>query len=99
MSTIRDIVVLGSGAAGYTAGIYAARASRRPLLIAGYQPGGQLTITSDVENYPGFRDPVAGPDLMEQMRQQAERAGVEILHDLVTRVTFSRRPFQIWTDG
>jgi len=98
MSAIRDIVVLGSGAAGYTAGIYAARANRRPLLIAGYQPGGQLMITSDVENYPGFRDPIEGPALMEQMREQAARAGVEMISDLAKRVDFSRRPFQIWTD-
>ena len=98
MSTIRDIVVLGSGAAGYTAGIYAARSNRRPVLIAGYQPGGQLTITSDVENYPGFRDPIEGPALMEQMREQAVRVGVEIVPDIATRVDFSRRPFQVWTD-
>jgi len=98
VSTIRDIVVLGSGAAGYTAGIYAARSNRRPVLIAGYQPGGQLTITSDVENYPGFRDPIEGPALMEQMREQAVRVGVEIVPDIATRVDFSRRPFQVWTD-
>jgi len=99
VSTIRDIVVLGSGAAGYTAGIYAARANRKPLLIAGLQPGGQLMITSDVENYPGFRDPIEGPALMEQMREQAVRVGVEVVSDVATRVDLSRRPFQVWTDG
>ena len=99
MSSVRDILILGSGAAGYTAGIYAARANRKPLLVAGYQPGGQLTITSDVENYPGFRDPIEGPALMEQMRDQAIRAGVEIVDDAATRVDFSRRPLQVWTEG
>jgi thioredoxin reductase (NADPH) len=99
VATVRDILILGSGAAGYTAGIYAARANRKPLLISGFQPGGQLMITSDVENYPGFRDPIEGPALMEQMRDQALRAGVEIMDDAATRVDFSRRPLQVWTDG
>ncbi len=87
------VVIIGSGPAGYTAGIYAARAMLKPLLITGMQPGGQLTITTDVENYPGFAEPVQGPELMEAMRQQAENVGTEIVSDLITEVDFSSRPF------
>ena len=99
MSVVRDVLILGSGAAGYTAAIYAARAERKPLLIAGPQPGGQLTITSDVENYPGFREAILGPDLMERMRDQAMRFGAEMVWQSVERVDFSRRPFTVWADG
>jgi thioredoxin reductase (NADPH) len=96
---IHDVVILGSGAAGYTAAIYAARANRAPLVISGHQVGGQLTITSEVENYPGFVEPIAGPALMDQMRGQAERQGAEVVDfALATRVDLSQRPFTVWTD-
>jgi thioredoxin reductase (NADPH) len=93
------VLIIGAGPAGYTAGIYTARANLRPVLIAGLQPGGQLTITTDVENYPGFAEPIQGPWLMEQMASQAEHVGTEILYDIVTKVDFSTRPFHAWTDG
>lgn len=93
------LVVIGTGAAGLTAAIYAARANLNPLVLAGLQPGGQLTITTDVENYPGFADVVQGPWLMEQMQQQAENVGARIEYELVTDVDFSKRPFSITLDG
>lgn len=101
MSDVRSVKVLiiGAGPAGYTAAIYAARANLAPVLIAGLQPGGQLTITTDVENYPGFAEPVQGPWLVEQMSAQAERAGTEMVFDLVTSVDLSSRPFTAVTDG
>jgi thioredoxin reductase (NADPH) len=94
-----EMVIIGGGPAGYTAAIYAARAGRNPLLLSGLQPGGQLMITSNVENYPGYADPVQGPWLMEQMREQAARVGVRIVEDIVVRVDLSRRPFQLALDG
>jgi thioredoxin reductase (NADPH) len=87
------LVIIGTGAAGLTAAIYAARANIKPLVIAGLQPGGQLTITTDVENYPGFADPIQGPWLMEQMQKQAENVGARIAYDLVTDVDFPSVPF------
>jgi thioredoxin reductase (NADPH) len=101
MSEVRKtkVLIIGSGPAGYTAAIYAARANLSPVLVAGLQPGGQLTITTDVENYPGFADPIQGPWLMEQMAKQAEHVGTEILYDIVTEVDFSARPFRAVTDG
>jgi len=93
------VLIIGSGPAGYTAAIYAARAMLKPVLIAGLQQGGQLTITTDVENYPGFADPIQGPWLMEQMLKQAEHVGTEIVHDLVTEVNLDRRPFRITCDS
>ena len=86
------VIVLGSGPAGYTAAIYAARAMLAPTLIQGSQPGGQLTITTDVENYPGFADPIQGPWLMEQMQAQAEHVGTHIVMDHINKVELSRPP-------
>jgi thioredoxin reductase (NADPH) len=91
------LIILGSGPAGYTAAIYAARAMLGPVLIQGIQPGGQLTITTDVENYPGFADPIQGPWLMEQMQAQAENVGTEIVTDHIIEVDVTRRPF--WLKG
>ncbi|MDR3423661.1 MAG: thioredoxin-disulfide reductase [Alphaproteobacteria bacterium] len=92
-------LIIGAGPAGYTAGIYAARANLKPVLVQGMQPGGQLTITSDVENYPGFADAVQGPWLMEQMAAQAARVGTEIVFDVITEVDFTRRPFVCKADS
>ncbi len=87
------VLIIGAGPAGYTAAIYAARANMSPILVQGMQPGGQLTITTDVENYPGFADPVQGPWLMEQMRLQAEHVGAKLMSDHIASVDFSKRPF------
>jgi len=86
------VLIIGSGAAGLTAAIYTARANLKPLLVQGLQPGGQMTITTDVENYPGFADVIQGPWLMEQMQKQAEHVGTEIVSDIIQEVDFSRRP-------
>ncbi len=93
------VLIIGAGPAGYTASIYAARASLEPVLIAGLQPGGQLTITTDVENYPGFAEVIQGPWLMEQMDAQAAHVGTRIVHDLVTEVDFFGSPFRCRTDA
>ncbi|MCG7361620.1 thioredoxin-disulfide reductase [Roseomonas sp. ACRSG] len=90
---------MGAGPAGYTAAIYAARAGLQPMIVAGMQPGGQLTITTEVENFPGFAAPVQGPWLMEQMREQAEHVGARIQYDLITSVDLSRRPFRAVGDS
>ncbi|MCK8785823.1 thioredoxin-disulfide reductase [Roseomonas sp. NAR14] len=93
------LLIIGTGPAGYTAAIYAARAGLAPLVVAGLQPGGQLTITSDVENFPGFAQAVQGPWLMEQMQLQAEHVGAEVVQDIVTAVDLSRRPFRCEGDS
>src|SRR5690606_36860815 len=92
------LVIVGSGPAGYTAAIYAARADLKPILVSGPQPGGQLTITSEVENFPGFPDGILGPELMALFRRQAERFGTEFVEGLVTSVDFGRRPFLLQID-
>ena len=93
---IRDLIVIGGGPAGYTAALYAARANLNPLVIEGFQWGGQLMITSDVENYPGYPDGILGPQMMGDFRRQAERFGTEFVTDDVTKVDFSERPFRVW---
>jgi len=93
------VLIIGSGPAGYTAAIYAARANLEPHLVSGLEPGGQLTITTDVENYPGFGDIIQGPWLMEQMKEQAVKVGTIIHHDLVTNVDFNAKPFFAKTDS
>ncbi|HWC04954.1 MAG TPA: thioredoxin-disulfide reductase [Methylomirabilota bacterium] len=97
MSDLRNVIIVGSGPAGLTAAIYAGRANLLPLIVAGSQPGGQLTLTSEVENYPGFVDPILGPELMDVMRKQAERFGTEFLDDDVVGVDVSARPFTVKT--
>src|SRR5213079_2635792 len=93
--TVRDVIIVGSGPAGLTAALYAARANLNPLLIEGVEAGGQLMLTTMVENFPGFRDGIMGPELMAEMRAQAERFGTEIIHGNVTSADVSRRPFKL----
>lgn len=101
MANVRHtkVLILGSGPAGYTAAVYAARAMLKPLMLQGSQPGGQLTITTDVENYPGFADPIQGPWLMEQMEAQARNVGTEIVMDHVNKVDLAKRPFSLFCES
>ena len=93
------VLIIGSGPAGYTAAIYAARASLQPMLVTGMEPGGQMSITTDVENYPGFADVIQGPWLMDQMRDQAAAVGTKMINDLIVDVDLARRPFRCVGDS
>jgi len=98
MNDVRELIIIGGGPAGYTAALYAARANLEPLVIEGFQWGGQLMITSDVENYPGYPDGAMGPEMMAEFRRQAERFGTEYVTDDVTKVDFSERPYRVWVE-
>ena len=94
-----NVLIIGSGPAGYTAAVYAARANRQPHLVSGLEPGGQLSITTDVENYPGFGDVIQGPWLMEQMKGQAKAVGTDMIQDHIKKVDLSNKPFRVIGDS
>lgn len=96
---VRNVIIIGSGPAGYTAGLYSARAMLEPLMFAGYMSGGQLMLTSDIENFPGYPQGIGGPEMMMQLREQAERFGLEVQDKNVERVDVSERPFKVWVEG
>ena len=96
---IRNVIIIGSGPAGYTAGLYTSRAMLEPLMFAGYMSGGQLMLTSDIENFPGYPEGIGGPEMMMQLREQAERFGLEVQDRNVERVDLSQRPFKVYTEG
>ena len=96
---VRNVIIIGSGPAGYTAGLYTARALLEPLMFAGYMSGGQLMLTSDIENFPGYPEGIGGPEMMIQLREQAERFGLEVQDKNVEKVDFSERPFKVWVEG
>ena len=93
---VRNVIIIGSGPAGYTAGLYSARALLEPLMFAGYMSGGQLMLTSDIENFPGYPEGIGGPEMMLQLREQSEKFGLEVHDKNVERVDFSKRPFKVW---
>ena len=99
MGDIHNCVIIGSGPAGYTAAIYAARAGMKPVLYTGPEPGGQLMITTDVENYPGYPDGVMGPAMMEEFKKQAERFGTEVKYEMISKVDFTGPVHKIWSEG
>lgn len=99
MSEVRNVIIIGSGPAGYTAGLYTARALLEPLMFAGYMSGGQLMLTSDVENFPGYPAGIAGPEMMTQLREQAERFGLTVQDKNVERVDLSSRPYKVYVEG
>ena len=96
---VRNVIIIGSGPAGYTAGLYSARALLEPLMFAGYMSGGQLMLTSDIENFPGYPEGIGGPEMMLQLREQSEKFGLEVHDKNVERVDFSQRPFKVWVEG
>ena len=96
---MRNVIIIGSGPAGYTAGLYSARALLKPLMFAGYMSGGQLMLTSDIENFPGYPNGIGGPEMMLELREQAERFGLEVQDKNVERVDFSERPYRVWVEG
>jgi thioredoxin reductase (NADPH) len=96
---VRNVIIIGSGPAGYTAGLYSARALLEPLMFAGYMSGGQLMLTSDIENFPGYPEGIGGPEMMIQLREQAEKFGLEVQDKNVEKVDFSEKPFKVWVEG